>query len=269
MLYINLKLGGVTLVLDRHGSIPLYEQIKNIIEQQIKNGELKEGEKIPSERELCEIYDVSRITVRQAIALAENEGLLYRSQGMGTFVAKPKIKQELTHVNTFETSLAQHGFVASTKIRKVEIIPNSIYFNKLLEIPISDKIINLQLIGYGDEEPIVYYSSYFAFDLGQKMHQAAYDASQKNKPFSTLDLYTHQSDVTPTQIQQTYEATISDEAMSDILKVPQRSPIFSVTSIVYAKNRPIEYREAHYRGDKYKFSITRQLDLPNTESTQP
>ena len=106
------------MLLDRKGSVPLYEQIKNIIEQQIKNGELKEGEKIPSERELCEIYDVSRITVRQAIALAENEGLLYRSQGMGTFVAKPKIKQELTRVNTFETSLAQHGFVASTETFK-------------------------------------------------------------------------------------------------------------------------------------------------------
>lgn len=251
------------MLLDRKGSVPLYEQIKNIIEQQIKNGELKEGEKIPSERELCEIYDVSRITVRQAIALAENEGLLYRSQGMGTFVAKPKIKQELTRVNTFETSLAQHGFVASTKLLKAEATPNSIYLAKLLDIPISEKIFNLQLMGLGDEEPIVYYNSYFSYYLGQKMHKTALDASQKNKPFSTLDLYASQSDVTPTQIEQTYEATVSDESLSDVLKVPQRSPIFSVTSIVYAHDKPIEYREAFYRGDKYKFFITRQLELKN------
>ena len=67
--------------LDDNNSIPLYLQLKNTIKGLIESGEIQKGEKIPSEHELCKKYDVSRITVRNALAELEDEGYLIKKIG--------------------------------------------------------------------------------------------------------------------------------------------------------------------------------------------
>src|SRR5690606_19882216 len=126
--------------------------------KQIENGELKPEQQIPSERELCEKYQVSRITVRQAIALAENEGLVVRTHGRGTFVsANSKIEQGLTKISNFQETLSTQGIIGKTVIHRAEVIPNNFLLSRLLENSLREQIVNLQLIGFGNEEPIVFY----------------------------------------------------------------------------------------------------------------
>ena len=71
---------------DKDSATPLYKQLKKIIEDQIKSGEKKEGDGIPSEKKLCELYNISQITVRKAIFELVNDGVLYRIPGKGTFI---------------------------------------------------------------------------------------------------------------------------------------------------------------------------------------
>ena len=78
----------------RQSGIPLYRQLREILKDKIEKGEFSEGDLIPSEREICETYGVSRITARQAILDLVNDGLLYREGGRGTFVAS-KSKRKL------------------------------------------------------------------------------------------------------------------------------------------------------------------------------
>ncbi|WP_017380644.1 GntR family transcriptional regulator [Paenisporosarcina sp. TG-14] len=247
------------MLLDRNTASPLYEQLKKVIEHKIKVGELKIDEQLPSERQLCEIYEVSRITVRQAISLAENEGLLYRKHGIGTFVTKPKIQQKLSSVDNFQTTLSQQGLVARTEKWSSEIISCNFQISRLLDIDIMEKVANLRLVGFADDSPIVFYDSYFTYDIGKKMIAAADEALMKNTPFSTLDLHKEISNDFPTHVEQTMEAHVSNEQLSKILRVEKGSPILRVTSIVYCNSKPVEYKETHYRGDKYKFFITRNL----------
>lgn len=256
----------VFIFLDRHDSIPLYEQLKNIISEQIKKGELKPGQQIPSERELCEKYNISRITVRQAISIAESEGLVYRIHGRGTFVSSnSKIKQGLTKVNNFQETLSTQGIVGSTIIHKAETIPNNFLISRILGIGILNQIVNLQLIGLGNKEPIVFYDTFFSYELGNLIVDSAIKAKKKNMAFSTLDLYReYQTDIgiSPTHAEQTFEAIVAGEFLSEILQVEKDAPVFKVSSIVYSDEQPIEYKEAYYRGDKYKFFITRDYQ-PN------
>jgi len=70
----------------KNGSVPLYRQLEEILKQRIKNGELKPGDQISTEFELCEEFGISRISVRQALAELANDGFLCRHQGRGTFV---------------------------------------------------------------------------------------------------------------------------------------------------------------------------------------
>lgn len=248
-------------LLERNGTAPLYEQLKDVIHKKIKSGELKPDQQIPSERELEKTYNVSRITVRQAINLAEQEGLVRRVHGVGTFVSKPKIQQELSTLSNFQSTLQQQGLIASTKLHNSQTIVSDFQLSKLLSIQVNEKVINLELIGLGDNSPIVYYNSYFSFPVGEKMKQAAELVLDKDQPFSTLDLYKMDPHLkfNPTHIEQTYEALAAVPFLAEILKVKEGFPLIKVTSLVYQDKNPLEYKETYYRGDKYKFFITRYM----------
>ena len=223
--------------LERNNPAPLYEQLKKIIEQKIEQGDLEADDQIPSERELCEQYGVSRITVRQAINLAVNEGLLYRTHGRGTFVARPKIEQGLKNIHTFQQTLAAQGILASTKLLEAKFVPSDLFMSRLLETSMAEQVATLHLLGYGDEFPFVYYESYFSQQVGQTMFHEAKQAIEKNIPFSTLDLYSKRMGINPTHVEQTFESITSDLKISELLQIEPKSPILLVTSIVYENQK--------------------------------
>ena len=81
--------------IDKNSPLPYYIQLKEILKGYIENGDWKTGSQIPSEPDLCEIFDISRTVVRQALKELTYEGLLVREKGRGTFVAEPKISEGL------------------------------------------------------------------------------------------------------------------------------------------------------------------------------
>ncbi|SFE60130.1 GntR family transcriptional regulator [Alteribacillus iranensis] len=246
-------------MLDRNNTIPLYEQLKDQIVKDIKEGKYEANQQIPSERVLGEVYGVSRITVRQAISLAEKEGILHRVHGVGTFVSDSKIEQELSQLNNFHSTLMKQGLIASTKLLKEETISSDFLMSRLLDIDVMESVYNVQILGLGDESPIVYYNSYFTKEISPFIKSEVDKALSTGSPFSTLDLYTEQAPIRPTHIEQSFEARIAEGEIADLLDLDIGKPIFSVTSIVYADKKPLEYKETHYRGDKYKFYLTRKM----------
>lgn len=240
-------------------SVPLYIQLKELILNQIKDGTLVSGERLPSERELCEKYNVSRITVRQALNELSTEGLIYRSHGKGTFVSETKVEQQLISITPFQHSLLNKGFKPKTKILDYKTLPNSYKISKQLEISLSEEIFQLNLLGLNDEVPMVYYSSFFEYEFGLKMKDIALTFVQEGKSFSTLDLYKYLPEQTLGVVNQTFEASIADGTISSILNVKKGSPILIVESLIYSsEDIPLECRTSIYRGDKYKFSIIRK-----------
>lgn len=240
-------------------SSPLYLQLKNIIVRQIKEGLLKPGEKLPSERELCEKYNVSRITVRQALGELDKEGLIDRSHGKGTFVARNKVEQELYSITPFQHFILSKGLKPQTKYLKGKVIPNSYHLSKILSIPLSENLVELSLLGLGDESPMAFYTSYFGYNLGRKMQELALKSTEEGLSFTTLDLYKYLPHITLGVVNQTFEASIADAFISDILKIKKGSPVLIAESIVYShEDEPLEYKSTVYRGDKYKFSMVRR-----------
>jgi GntR family transcriptional regulator len=77
--------------LDRSSFIPLYYQLQELLKEQIESGAWKAGDRLPSEQQLASRYGVSRVVVRQALAILQDDGQILRAQGRGTFVADPKL----------------------------------------------------------------------------------------------------------------------------------------------------------------------------------
>lgn len=246
--------------IDPDSSVPLYMQLVEILREKVATQELGSGAKLPSERELCEIYDVSRITVRNAITHAESEGLVERVHGMGTFLAPPKYKQSLSEVKSFAATMIESGMVASTEVLSEEGIFSDIGVARILGLSLGSPVRYLQLRGMGDETPRVVYESYFSDQLGLEITEQAKTLASQGKAFSTLDIY-HETDRGPvTRMEQTFEATTADEKLAELLQIDEGWPVFHVESILYRGQEPLEYRIARYRGDQYRFSLERSID---------
>ena len=98
------------------GHLPYYKQIKEFYKKDIQDGVLAVGDRVDSEMEIQEMYDVSRITARQAILELEQEGMVKRGRGKGTFVTyRPKIKEELSHIRSFTDEMTALGRTPGTK----------------------------------------------------------------------------------------------------------------------------------------------------------
>ncbi|GAX88814.1 GntR family transcriptional regulator [Effusibacillus lacus] len=239
---------------------PLYKQLVLFIRKQIDEGVWPPGSQIPSEREMCEMFNVSRVTVRQAISEAEKDGLLERMHGKGTFVTNLKINQALQQITTFKETMSMRGLNPSTRVLDEYIEPSDLKTASVLNLTDGEPVFHLKLLGFGDELPMSLYFSTFPLDLGKKMAEAARNLEGKGEGFSTYDLYEATGYVKPYMVKQTFEVDVADEYIVEHLKIKQGSPIFIVTSIFYLEGgHPTEFRKAYYRGDKYKFYINRLL----------
>ena len=96
--------------------IPLYYQLVNIIKRNITAGTLKPGDVLPSESEMCKSFDISRSTVRQAVSMLEDEGLVVRKQGRGTYVAQPKVHRKTQNLYSFTSEISSLGQKPSSRL---------------------------------------------------------------------------------------------------------------------------------------------------------
>src|SRR5829696_7790201 len=118
----------------KSGPLPRYYQLKEIIRERIRSGEWATGSPIPSERELCEQYGISRMTARQSITELVNEGYLYREQGKGTFVAQPKITQHLSQLTGFTEDMEARAKHPAAQVLHQQMIPADANLAAILQV---------------------------------------------------------------------------------------------------------------------------------------
>ena len=137
---------------------PLYQQLMDDIKLDISNQKYHRGDKIPSETELAEIYNVSRITVRRAVSELCDEGYLAKHQGKGTFVTPPKITRKImqdTHVHSFTATCAMSGMRPGGRTVDIRIVPSRQEEQHFLKLPKDSSVIYLQRIRTADGDPVM------------------------------------------------------------------------------------------------------------------
>ena len=97
-------------------AIPLYQQLYDLLLDQIRSGVYPSGSKIPSEEELCKTYDLSRVTVRNALGRLVDDNILVKRHGKGTFVATPVFTESAYANGSFTKSCEQMGATPSTQV---------------------------------------------------------------------------------------------------------------------------------------------------------
>jgi len=135
-------------------STPAYQQVRALIFQQIKSGKIKPEEKIPSESQLCNTYNISRITVRQAVASLINDGLLHTAPGKGTFVNGITHESQLEYITSFKTESRRRGFTARINVLEEKIIKADKEIAGHLKIKEGEKVIKIKRVKIANNIPV-------------------------------------------------------------------------------------------------------------------
>ena len=134
--------------IDPSSITPMYKQVAGIISEGIRTGELKVGEKLPSEFELMKDFNVSRVTIRGAISELVTDGLLVRSQGKGTFVAPQKKLQSANDTTGLTDSCRQAGKVLKSQVLSVEYAYPTHADSEFLAVDESQQVIEIKRLRY-------------------------------------------------------------------------------------------------------------------------
>ncbi|MFC7365258.1 MULTISPECIES: GntR family transcriptional regulator [Bhargavaea] len=237
--------------LDKSVPIPLYFQLKELILNNIQNGTYQVEDAIPTEKELSEIYDISRTTVRQAITELVQEGWLYRVKSKGTFVRTPKISQSFIQaLGSFNDQIRALGMTPSTEVLDFEVISAPEQVAEQLKLQQKDKVIYIHRRRFADNEPIVMVKTYLPYDRCSFVlnHDLV-----KESLYPVLGMH---EETSINKIRRFIEAVEASQYEQEYMNVEKGSAIQKFLSIGYnLKDEPIEYSVARYRGDKNRFEI--------------
>lgn len=238
--------------LDKQTPVPLYYQLKKQLLHLVESGELKEGDMLPAEKDLCEQLSISRPTVRQALNELVDEGYLSRFKGKGTFVSKPKVKDRfLSKLQSFNSEMRNKGMVPKTEVISVAKMPGNPEINERLELSYDDALLYLSRIRYADDIPLVYVETYLPYKGFEPLLEGDYTKD------SLYDLLEQLLGIRITYARREIEAVAGRKKEAAYLDVPANTPICLVRSVAYAEGRdlPVEYSVARYRGDRTRFSV--------------
>lgn len=233
--------------------VPVYQQIKETIKSWIIDGVYQPSEKIPSESELIKEFDVSRLTIRQAVGQLAQEGYLVSKRGKGSFVSISPDKLNIYSKKLCGSidDLFYHTEKMKTVYVKVEKVkPSPMISQKLKLNPEEMSVYELTRVRYVDDRPLVVTKSYIPLKYGRFL-----DESKLMKHKLVIGILEKEAGITWRHVVQTIEATFASKALSDHLKVASGSPMLRVERIMMAaKRRPIILAISWYRGDIFKYS---------------
>ena len=236
---------------DKDSPVPLYYQLKEILANLIENEELRPNDPIPTERRLCEYHGISRMTVNKAILNLVNEGLVYREQGRGTFVARPKEKHALSSLLGFTEDMSRRGLNTETRMISFQRQATTKKLRQQLCLEESQEVFAIQRLRYINKEPHALETAYIPVALCPDL---TLDMLADSSLYAILiNRYAVEMDYAL----QTIEPVMLDDYESEMLHVKKHSLALLFSRRTFLKTGvPFEVTKAVYRSDKYKFEVT-------------
>lgn len=233
----------------RHLYLQVIDRLKSDIDKEI----YRENEKLPSEFELSKTLGVSRATLREALRLLEEENIIVRRHGVGTFVnPKPLFTSGIEHLSSISSMIEQAGMVPGTIFlcaQEEKVTEKDI---ERFQSGIDDNVITLERVRTADGEPVVYCVDRVLASL----LPSEFITNQNVSIFSALEQNGN--------IRVAYAITYIDpvgfhEVVSPILKCGPESALLVLKQLHYDENdRVVLYSKNYFRADKFSFHVVRK-----------
>lgn len=230
--------------------VPAYMIIHDSLKKEIQSGKYHVSELLPTEYELEKIYNVSRTTIRRAMEVLKEEGLVDIKQGRGTMVLDYRTKQDLNKVTSVTESLRRRGYDVRTKSMYIDIIPVSEDLGKELQLEHGEMIARVQRIQLANEKPMVIMKNYIPYKLVP-------DIKQFTNKFSGLyEFLEEQYQLDINAANDKILAKSADFAESEMLNILPGTALLCIHRICYKDKKPICIDDVSIIGDQYELVIS-------------
>lgn len=228
----------------KKGPIPAYFRLKQIIIDDIKKKGMNPGDMLPSEREYCERFGLSRMTVRQALKELEHEGIIVRERGRGSFVAIPPIEQE--GIMSFTEMVRAKGLEPETEVLEFQKRPAGPW-GEFLEIGEKEEIYEITRLRKASGVPIAVETVFIPALLVPGIEAADLSGSL----FTVLQEH---YGIEIKRSKTSFSAVLSTPEMEKVLMLGGTWPLLRVESLNFY-TKPIYYEISHYRSDQFKITV--------------
>jgi len=230
--------------------VPLYSQLKEILRTRILDGTYPPLSRMPSEAELGKAFDVSRITVRQALGDLQKEGLIFKIHGKGTFVAKPKAFQNVSTLQGLGESMSQRGYEVINRLRSFKVVPADAQVAARLQVAEGENVVQIKRARLVNRELVSLEITWLPEAVGKRLEKA--DLVSRDiflilendcaLPLGHADL--------------AIDAILADAELARALEVEEGSPVMRIERLTHtADGAPLDYEHLYYRGDAFQYRL--------------
>jgi GntR family transcriptional regulator len=235
----------------------LYSRVETVLAGEIADGDPRVGDQLPTEDRLIARFGVSRITVRRAIQNLVSRGLVEIRRGRGTFVAAPKITQELRELSGFVEDMHALGRKPTARVIGKDIVTADATVARQLALTKGERVVRIRRVRLADGIPLSFDETFLPLEIGKKI------ITNNLKVEPIFSLLERKYEIPLIEAEYKLDAVPAKADVAATLKVKQRSPIFRIERTSYSTGgRPVDYERLHYRGDLVQFVTRLARKLP-------
>ena len=228
-----------------------YEEIARYLRSEIAAA--SPGTRLPSESELCERFGVSRMTARAALQILDNEGLIVRRRGQGTFVAPRPVPRVLGSPLSFSESMRRRGLTASSRLLaagEIDPEPDDV---AALELSPGDKAVLLERLRLASDVPMAIERAL--------LHPSLRDVLDEDLAARSLHSTMEKMGRVPTRAQAWVSARLADARERRLLDLRDPAVILTERRVITDQNgQPLEHTETRYAAERYTFEAVLERD---------
>lgn len=229
---------------------PMYIKIHNQIKRDVENHVYKVGDRIPAERQLAVKFGVSRMTLRQAIKTLEEEGILERRLGSGTYVASQKVQEKMSGIMSFTEITQANGQIPSSKLISYQIGKPSLSEKERLNLNPDSEVLRMERIRFADETPICYEVVTIPYHLVENLSKD--DIS--THLYETLNKNGYRIG----RVTEHISAAVANENDARLLNTKKGEALITRRQVTELSNgQPFEYTRARYVAERFEFTFSK------------
>jgi GntR family transcriptional regulator len=229
---------------------PLHARIKASLRERILDGTYTSLSQIPSERELGDEFGASRITVRHALGALQREGLIFTLQGKGSFVSRPRARQDVTSLMGFAESMAPMGYEVVNRLLGLDFIEPEKLVAERLGLPLGARAAEVRRLRLLDREPVSLEITYVPEAIGRRLAQA---------DLVTRDIFLILENDCGTPLGHadlTIDAMLADEELAEVLRIDEGAPVMRIERLTHDRHRqPIDFEYLYFRADAFQYRL--------------
>lgn len=247
------------ILIDKSIPIPYYYQIVEVLRDAIEEsvfGNEDDLIALPSEPELSNLFSVNRGTIRHALQILENEGVIRKEKGKGTFARRLRLKMDLSILQSTTEEIKRRGWRPITRLINIKKSKPNMRMRDALQIADTDLVWEILRLHSANDEPISIQRAMIPIKLMPNL-------DQKDLEDSLYKIWKTEYQLTPDRGEQTIRTRLPLDDEMKMLQIDKENPVFEIIRVTYSQQDiPIEYLKSIWRGDRYDFSVNLSSDSP-------